>query len=61
MRSPANHMCREAITPAWRRRERVWAESFRHARIITDPKELLRLKAVAEKQKRYAESDREEI
>jgi hypothetical protein len=41
-------MCRE-IVPTWRRR-RSW-EILRHARVVTDPKELAQLKVEAEKAK----------
>ena len=41
-------MCREMV-PTWRRR-RSW-EVLRHARLVTDPKELAQLKADAEKAK----------
>jgi hypothetical protein len=44
-------MCRELITPSWRRRHLSSADPLRHARIVTDPEKLAYLNAEVEKQK----------
>jgi hypothetical protein len=51
-------MCRQLVTPSWRRRQLIWQESFPHARIVTDVKKLAQLNAEVAKRKRKEEGDR---
>jgi hypothetical protein len=51
-------MCRQLVTPSWRRRQRIWQEVFPHARIITDEKKMAQLNADVAKRKRKEEADR---
>jgi hypothetical protein len=44
-------MCRELITPSWRRRHLSSADPLRHARIVTDPEKLAYLNAEVEKRR----------
>jgi hypothetical protein len=51
-------MCRQLVTPSWRRRQLIWQEFFPHARIVTDVKKMAQLNADVAKRKRKEESDR---
>ena len=51
-------MCRQLVTPSWRRRQMTWQEAFPHARIVTDAKKLEQLNADVAKRKRKEEADR---
>lgn len=51
-------MCRQLVTPSWRRRHLIWQEFFPHARIVTDAKKLAQLNADVAKRKRKEEADR---
>jgi hypothetical protein len=45
-------LCRDFVSPSWRRRQFDWAELLRHIRIVTDPKMLAYLNAEVEKRAR---------
>ena len=51
-------MCRQFLTPLWRRRLLAVTELLRHATIVTDRKKLACLNAEVEKRKRKTEGDR---
>jgi len=51
-------MCRQLVTPSWRRRQLIWQEFFPHARIVTDVKKLEQLNADVAKRKRKEEAER---
>jgi hypothetical protein len=50
-------MCRETVTPRWRRRQLAVTELLRHARIVTDPKKLAYLNAEVARRKGKAETE----
>jgi len=54
-------MCRQLVTPSWRRRQLIWQEFFPHARIVTDVKKLAQLNADVAKRKRKEEADRKRV
>jgi len=54
-------MCRQLVTPSWRRRQLIWQEFFPHARIVTDVKKLAQLNADVAKRKREEEADRKRV
>ena len=62
-RSNRKRMCRELLTPSWRRRQFECAELLRHVRVVTDPKKLAYLNAEVERRAReeQAESERDLI
>jgi len=51
-------LCRQLVTPSWRRRQLIWQEVFPHARIVTDVKKMAQLNADVAKRKRKEEGDR---
>jgi hypothetical protein len=51
-------MCRQLVTPSWRKRQLIWQEFFPHARIVTDAKKVAQLNADVAKRKRKEEADR---
>jgi hypothetical protein len=44
-------ICREPMTPSWRRRHLSSADLLRHARIVTDPEKLAYLNAEVERRR----------
>ena len=60
--SNMKRLCRELLTPSWRRRRFECAELRRHVRVVTDPKKLAYLHAEVERRAREeeAESKREQ-
>jgi hypothetical protein len=50
-RNIMKRLCRELITPSWRRRHLSSADPLRHARIVTDPEKLAYLTAEVEKRR----------
>jgi hypothetical protein len=54
-------MCRQLVTPSWRRQQLIWQEFFPHARIVTDVKKLAQLNADVAKRKRKEEADRKRV
>jgi hypothetical protein len=50
-------LCRQLVTPSWRRRQLIWQEVFPHARIVTDVKKMAQLNADVAKRKRKEEGD----
>lgn len=52
-----NHMCREMLPQAWRRRQLAISDLLRHAKIVTDPITLERLNAHVAKRKAAIEGE----
>jgi hypothetical protein len=51
-------LCRQFVTPSWRKRQLIWQEVFPHARVVTDVKKMAQLNADVAKRKRKEEGDR---
>jgi hypothetical protein len=54
-------MCRNPITPSWRRRQLTSADLLRHARIVTDPEKLAYLNAEVAKQRANSKANEEAV
>ncbi len=50
-------LCRELLTPSWRRRKFECAELLRHVRVVTDPKKLAYLNAEVERRAREEQAE----
>jgi hypothetical protein len=53
-------LCRDFLTPSWRRRQFDCAELLRHIRVVTDPKMLAYLNAEVEKRAREERTESNE-
>ncbi len=55
--SNRKRLCRELLTPSWRRRKFECAELLRHVRVVTDPKKLAYLNAEVERRAREEQAE----
>ncbi|SRR5260221_6892477 len=55
--SSTKRLCRELLTPSWRRRKFECAELLRHVRVVTDPKKLAYLNAEVERRAREEQAE----
>jgi hypothetical protein len=49
-------MCRQQLTPSWRRRQLTCEELLRHVRIVTDPEKLAYLNAEAKRRRTISDT-----
>jgi hypothetical protein len=55
--SSMKRLCRQLLTPSWRRRKFECAELLRHVRVVTDPKKLAYLSAEVERRAREEQAE----
>jgi len=55
--SGMKRLCRELLTPSWRRRKFECAELLRHVRVVTDPEKLAYLNAEVERRAREEQAE----
>jgi hypothetical protein len=57
IQSSTKRLCRELLTPSWRRRKFECTELLRHVRVVTDPKKLAYLNAEVERRAREEQAE----